>query len=416
MFLPAPRTALLLAGAVVGYGLILLGGPARASLRDGARCLRRFPQLWALPAVFGLGQATFVLVARVAEATATGGAGVTGESIFAPGGPRWDELGSAVDWRAAAVRALLPAAEGAAGVFNAVVATFPLSAVAALGFLVNWRGYAGTFAGALRRRFGAVRGGLASVAVGACALTAAVKPVLLVTGGLAGLGAGNWLPLGATTDFLGFVWEYLLGVGVQVYLIALTFAWVRGLGFDPVRLRQFALRRGGIVAGWAAVVIVLGGLGINGPLAFLTASGGGGGNGESSDPSATAVAVLRWTTAARWVLAAILLAFATVQITLVFRNVTVRRAVHEHWALLRQHGARVGWFTVAAAVHFFLLGLLDDSARQILGGGRTFLGTAWGFAYAALWGALGGWLLAGWVCLFRRLSTDRADAEELVPF
>lgn len=405
MFLPDQRTALLLAGVAAGYVLLVLGGPARASLRDAGRCLRRFPALWVLPATFGLGQAAFGLAARVAE-----GRGRP-EEIFSPAGPWW-EAASAVDWRAAAGRALLPSLEGAAGVFNAVVATFPLSAVAAAGFLLNRGGYAGMLSGALRRRLGAVRGGLAAVAVVACALAAVAKPVLLVTGGLAGLGVGNWLPLGALTDFLGFVWEYLLGVGVQVYLIALAFAWVRGLGFDPVRLRQFAVRRGGVVAGWAAVVILLGGLGINGPLALLTATGSGGGG---ADPGTTE-RILRWTTAARWALAGVLLAFGTVQITLVFRNATVRRAIAEHGALLRRHGMRVGWFTVVAATHFFLLGLLDDAARQVFGGGRTVFGTAWSFAYAALWGALGGWLLAGWVCLFRRLSTDRADVNELVPF
>lgn len=410
------RTALLLAGCGLGYTLLLAGNPARPSLRDGLRCLGRYRQLWTVPVAFGLAHAAWSLGVRIFESVSLPQAG----PAFAPW-PGWQEI----DWPAAAARASLPTAEGTAGLFNTAVTTFPLSALAAVGFLLNWRGYAGTLGRALRRRFGLVRGGLAILALAGCAVCAVVKPALFLGGPLrlnAFVGAPVVLRVGAAVDWLGFIFEYALGVAVQVYLIALAFAWVRGLGFDGVSLRRFALRRGALVSQWALVVLVLSGLGINGPLAFVAAgaaspAGGGGDPVEAAGAAVvTAGAILRGTEIARWLLALVLVGFASVPITLVFHNFSRRRAIREHFRLLRAHGGHVGWFIVAAGVHFYGLALLDGVLRQALGGERTLAGTGWGFLHAGLWGALAGWLLASWVCLFRRLDTGRADARELVHF
>lgn len=405
---PTLRTPLLLAGAALGYALLMAASPARPSLRDGRRALRRYPALWLLPTVFGVGHAGFVLAVRALENSLLPQAG----PLFAPT-MGWQE----VDWGAVAARAALPAAEGTAGLFNAAVTTFPLSALVALGFLTNWRGYAGTLAGAVWRRFGAVRGGLAILGLTVCAAAALLKPALLL-GGLvrlnAYLGAVDLLRAGAAIDWLGFIFEYLLGVGLQVYLIALAFAWVRGLSFDAVGLRRFALRRGSWVLPWALVVIVLGGVGINGPLAFV-AAGGAGAGGEPGDPDRAAT-ILHGVEIARWFLAAVLVACGSVPVSLVFHNLSLRRALRRHGELVRSHGGRVGWFVVAAVLHFYGLAVADGVLRHGLGGERTPAGTVWGVVHAALWGVLAGWLLASWVCLFRRLDTGRADARELVNF
>ena len=44
------RGAGLVAGAAVGYAVLMAVNPARPSLRDGLRCLRRYPRVWLLPA------------------------------------------------------------------------------------------------------------------------------------------------------------------------------------------------------------------------------------------------------------------------------------------------------------------------------------------------------------------------------
>ena len=51
--------------------------------------------------------------------------------------PAWNDL-FASGW--------LPAAEGAAAIFNTIISPFPLSVLWALCFLVNWRGYQGVVA------------------------------------------------------------------------------------------------------------------------------------------------------------------------------------------------------------------------------------------------------------------------------
>ncbi len=54
-----------------------------------------------------------------------------------------------------------------------------------------------------------------------------------------------------------FLFEYLLGVGVQIYLILLCYAWIRGMTFDFDGLRRFALRRFAYVVQWAVVVLAI---------------------------------------------------------------------------------------------------------------------------------------------------------------
>ena len=62
------RVILLAAGAAAGYAAVMFVNPARPSLRDGARCLLRYKQIWALPVVFGLCHSGFTLWMRWYEA------------------------------------------------------------------------------------------------------------------------------------------------------------------------------------------------------------------------------------------------------------------------------------------------------------------------------------------------------------
>lgn len=398
---PSHLSPLLLTGTVIGYALLMLANPVRSSLRDGLRCLRRYPQLWTLPALFGGVSALFGFWVRVlADPSAL---------LAAPAGLHLP------DWPAAVSGALLPALEGTAGIFNIAVAMFPLSALGALLFLLNWGGYQTELARALFRRLGGLRGLLAYVTTFLCALAAFFKPAIFlfgrerIVGALPGSVPGAltlalpWLL--AAVDALGFVFDCLLGIGLQIYLILLAYAWVRGLGFEHSELRHFAVRRFAFVAKWAAVVLAFSALGIQLPLFLLAA-----------DVPIPVEVALRWAQIGRWILCALLLAGAALQITLVFHNESLRRALRDHARLVRHHGAHLFWLIAVAALHFLLLTTLDAALVNALGGPQTLPATGLALIFPFAWAALGGWLLASWVCLYRRFASNRPEADEMVKF
>ncbi|MBV9127741.1 MAG: hypothetical protein JO117_06595 [Verrucomicrobia bacterium] len=401
--MPQTRTLLLLAGLVVGYFLLLFANPARASLRDGLRCLRRHPQLWTLPAFCGFVHACYQLATRFVGIAAQPPAPWTG----------W----SPPDWRAAAIHGALPAVEGVAGIFNVLIGTEPVAALAALLFLAHWRGYSGELGRALRRRFGWARGIPFQVLLMLCALAAFLKPALLLLGHQRLLGAvpgttaeGGALVLAlpwllASIEALGFVFECCLGVALQMYLISLAFAWVRGFGFERDALRRFALRRFVGVLPWTLTVLALGAVGIQLPLFLLAA-----------DVPLSTDWALGWVQAGRWLLAFVLLTFATVQLSMVFHRRTLRAAVRNNWRLWRRHGSLLGWLMTLALIHFALLTTTHGAFVAAAGGEGSWPANGLLLLFPLAWSALGGWLLASWVCLFRRLERDRPEAEDLVEF
>ena len=145
------------------------GKSHQPSLRDGARCLRRYPQLWILPVVCNLVHAVYGLGVRWLEAASVPNVG----PLFRP-----LESWQPPPWREVLTSSLLPAFEGAAASYNCLITAFPLSAIAALLFLVNWHGYHATVSRALRRRLGIFGGSLVQLGVMTCALGALCKPAL----------------------------------------------------------------------------------------------------------------------------------------------------------------------------------------------------------------------------------------------
>ena len=216
------------------------------------------------------------------------------------------------------------------------------------------------------------------------------------------------LPAGEVVDSLSFVFEYLLGVGVQIYLVLLCFAWVRGLTFDFEALRRFALRRFAFVVKWAAVVIVLSSAGINAPLIVRSLR-------PAFDPLQP-----DWTDGVidttRWLLCVTFLLFCSMQILLIFHNESLRRALGDHFRLLRRHGGHIGWLMLIVALHFFALAVLDAFLPLALGP-WTVPAAAWSLlVHPLLWTALAAWFVASWVCLFRRCERNQPDADEMVRF
>lgn len=395
------RPLLLSVGVLLGYALVMASNPARPSLRDGLRCLQRYPQIWLLPAGFALAHSGFRLWRHCYETWLVPGAG----PVFVPWGG-WQPP----PWRETVAASWLPTAESTAAIFNCIVTTFPLSSVAALLFLFNWRGYQAALYKGVHRRFGVFGGATVHCCLLLSALAAVCKPVLF--GGLPLLngyfGAVLLLRLGEVVNSLGFLFEYLLGVAVQIYTVLLCFAWVRGLTFDIDALRRFALRRFAFVVKWAAVVILVSSLSINAPLIASTFQP----SGDSPVPG--------WTDdmihGTRWLLSVILVIFCSMQILLIFHNESLRQALGDHFRLLRRYGGHVGWLLLVVALHYFALALADAFLPLALGP-WTWLAATWSLlVHPILWTALAGWFVASWVCLFQRCERNRPDTNELVRF
>src|SRR5436853_5045183 len=68
--------------------------------------------------------------------------------------------------------------------------------------------------------------------------------------------AAELLQVSASVDAASFIFEYLFGVYVQVYVIVVCFAWIRGLSFEEGELFRFAVRRFSYVLRWAGLVVL----------------------------------------------------------------------------------------------------------------------------------------------------------------
>ena len=305
------RVVFLAAGAVAGYAVVMAVNPASASLRDGLRCLRRYKQIWGLPVAFSLCYSGFTVLMRWYEGTVLH----DGRTLLVP----WTGW-QPPDWNDVVARSWLPAIQGAAAICDYVVTPPPLSIFVALCFLVNWRGYQAVVYRGLQRRLGRA-GGLAFHAVlVTAAVAAALKPLLFV--GLTSLnpffGEAGFLRWGLIINAIGFLFESLLGVGVQIYLIALCYVWVRGITFDFDRVRRFALRRFVSVGRWTVLVLAISTAGINLPPIVHVF--------QSVDQSPSAAWIERTVQGTHWLLAVVVLAFCSMQILLVFHNETLRTA------------------------------------------------------------------------------------------
>ncbi|HEY2343582.1 MAG TPA: hypothetical protein VGH90_11150 [Chthoniobacteraceae bacterium] len=403
-------------GALAAYYLVMRMNPIRLSLRDGLRVLRRYPTLWLTLGLFGFGYSLFLLGLRYyfSRALPAGAAPV----FF------WTRSAYHADWswffgksdslwclpagaaNAALPAVLLPVLDSSAGLFNDLVSTFPFSALAALALLFNLRGRQGVLFRALRKRFG-IWGWPAHLAILLCAIAAAAKPALFI---LLGRFPQPWFVQWAqVAQWLAFLFEYLFGIYIQVYLILLAYCWVRGLTFERHHLVNFAIRRSSFVLRWAAVVMLLSSLCIDLPLIL-----------RYFPPFAGWVAsmpekVVHWLLIARISFYAILLCFATVQITLVFHSESLRQAMGDHFRFVRRNGWTMAWFLFIAAIHFFLLHAVDFLCEVGFGEGAA-LWVAWKLFFPWLSGVIGGWLLASWVCVFRRCDTGRAQSENWIQF
>src|SRR5438093_7013455 len=387
-----PRLYALL-GLCGGYVLLMFFNPVRQSLGDGFRCIGRFKRIWLTFALLGFGYfvfqfATFTPIRTSADLDLN-------QIISLPSWhwPRFVEI-----WR----ETPLPALEGVAGIFDNATTTYPLSVLAAVFMIINWRGLHGALLRALWKgyRFWSyfiyfilLLSGLASL----------FKPIVFWRlpewGRL--LPASGLLQISATVDAVAFIFEYLFGVYIQVYLITVCLAWVKGVSFEEGELFRFAMRRFSYVLKWAGVVVFVSALIVRLPLllAYFTNIPG----------------VLDYLPMERAFMSGLIIAFCSVQISLALHSERLGRAIHAHSQFVRQNGGRLGWFLIICGIHFFCIMICDSIVRSAIADRLAVL-FIWKFIFACLRGIVTGWLLASWVCLFRQCETGRVNQERWIQY
>lgn len=382
-----------LIGLLAGYAIVMLCNPLRPTFRDGFRCLARFKRIWLTFTLLGAAYAAFHF-ATFTPLQPPSDLDLT--QAFAPANWVWPSFMEI--WR----EVPLPALEGVVGIFDNATSTYPLSALAAIFLLLNWRGLHGEVFRALRKRFrfwGYVIYFVLLISV----LATLMKPIVFwrlpkwsgVTP-VAGV-----LQISATIDAVAFIFEYLFGVYIQVYLITVCLAWIKGLSFTEGELFRFAMRRFSYVLEWAGIVVVVGTLIVRAPLLLAY---------FRNVPD-----VLDYLPLERFIMSGLIIAFCSVQISLVLHNESLGAAVRAHGEFIRRNLFRVGWFLLVAALHFFFLTAVDAILRGAIAD-RLVAMIAWKAVYVCVRGLITGWLLASWVCLFRMCENARANQETWIRY
>jgi hypothetical protein len=368
-----------LIGLLSGYAIVLLFNPVRLALRDGFRCLLRYKRVWLTFVLLGFAYFVFQF------STSTAVDGFTNVDLT--------QITSIANWHWPTFMEVwsespLPALEGVAGIFDNAITTYPLSALAAVLMLMNWRGLHGAMVRALHKRF-RFAGYLIYLVLFLSAIAALIKPIVFwalpLWGGL--LPAAELLQVSASIDAFAFIFEYLLGVYIQVYLITVCFAWIRGLSFEEGELFRFAMRRFSYVLEWAGIVVLVSTLIVRLPLLLAY---------FMNIPD-----VLDYLPFERAFMCGLIITFCSVQISLALHNETLREAIRAHREFVRNNLTRVGWFLLICALHFFFLTVMDAIVRGAIAD-RAVAKILWEMIFVLVRGFVTGWLLASWVCLFRR--------------
>src|SRR6476620_5886126 len=377
-----------LLGLCGGYALVMFFNPVRRALGDGFRCLARYNRIWIAFALLGLGYFVFQFVTFT---PIRNWSDLDLDQIASL--PQWYWPRFAEIWK----ETPLPALEGVAGVFDNATTTYPFSVVAAVFLLLNWRGLHGALVRALRKRYG-FWGYVIYFVVLVSAVAALLKPIVfwrLPEWG-ASEPAARLLRLSATVDAVAFIFEYLFGVYIQVYLITVCLAWIKGLSFGEQDLFGFAMRRFSYVLEWAGIVVIVSTVIVRGPLLLAY---------FMNVPD-----VLDYLPGERFIMCALIIAFCSMQVPLVLHNETLRAAFQAHREFVRTNLFRLGWFLLIAAIHYFFLITCDAIVRGAIAD-RTVGVIAWKIIYVSVRGLVTGWLLASWVCLFRQCENRRVAQE-----
>ena len=387
-----PRVYPLL-GFCGGYAIVMFFNPVREALRDGFRCIARFKRIWLTFVLLGFAYsvfqfATFTPIQNSADLDLNQVTSL----------PSWYWPRLAEVWR----ETPLPALEGVAGIFDNATTTYPLSVAAAVLMVVNWRGLHGALVRALRKRYRFWSYFIYLILL-LSALASLFKPIVFWRlpewGGA--VPAAWLLQISATVDAVAFIFEYLFGVYIQVYLITVCLAWVKGVSFEEGELCRFAMRRFSYVLKWAGIVVLVSTLIVRMPLLLAY---------FMHIPN-----VLDYLPLERVVMSGLIIAFCSVQISLALHNETLGAAIRAHRQFIGANAHRVGWFLFICAMHFFFIMACDAIARAAITD-RLVVLFLWKCIFVSLRGLITGWLLASWVCFFRQCETDRVDWESRVRY
>ena len=387
-----PRVYPLL-GLCGGYAIVMLFNPVREALRDGFRCIARFKRIWLTFVLLGFAYsvfqfATFTPIQNSADLDLNQVTSL----------PSWYWPRLAEVWR----ETPLPALEGVAGIFDNATTTYPLSVVAAVLMVVNWRGLHGALVRALRKRYRFWSYFIYLILL-LSALASLFKPIVFWRlpewGGA--VPAAGLLQISATVDAVAFIFEYLFGVYIQVYLITVCLAWVKGVSFEEGELCRFAMRRFSYVLKWAGIVVLVSTLIVRMPLLLAY---------FMHIPN-----VLDYLPLERVIMSGLIVAFCSVQISLALHNETLGAAIRAHRQFIGANAHRVGWFLFTCAMHFFFIMACDAIVRAAITD-RLVVLFLWKCIFVSLRGLITGWLLASWVCFFRQCETDRVDWESRVRY
>src|SRR5882724_534664 len=157
-----------LLGLCGGYLIVMLFNPVRRPLLDGFRCISRFKRVWVTFVLLGLAYsvfqfATFTPIQSSADVDLT--------QVTSLPSWYWPQLSEV--W----TEVPLPTLENVAGIFDNATTTYPLSVVAAVLILANWRGLHGALFEALRKRF-RLGGFLIYLVVLLSAMASLFKPII----------------------------------------------------------------------------------------------------------------------------------------------------------------------------------------------------------------------------------------------
>ena len=382
-----------LVGLLVGYLLVMLANPVRLALRDGFRCVARYERIWLTFALLGFAYFVFQFVTF---SSLPSGSEINFAEIISISSWNWPPLSDV--WRDVP----LPTLEGVAGIFDNASTTYPLSALAAILFLLNWRGLHRTLWRALFKlyRWWSIPIYLVLLV---STLAAVLKPLVYwrLPSWNNEISTAHLLKISASIDALSFIFEYLAGVYIQVYLITVCLSWIKGLKFRESALFAFAVRRFSYVLEWAGIVILVSMLVLRLPmlLAYFI-----------NVPN-----VLDYLPLQRVFMSGIILAFCSTQISLVLHNETLREAFRAHRQLIRRDFRRLAWFCLICALNFSLILVIDAIMRSAIAD-RIVVMMIWKSIFVFLRALVTGWLLASWVVLFRQCETGRIAQEDWIRY
>jgi hypothetical protein len=375
---------LLIGAGLAGYLVFLVASPVFPFLLNGLRALQRHPRIWLW---FGALSGLYFLFQCI-QACELGLLQVSFDDVL-----HWPAF-HPENGKIAAAKAWLPALDGVAGLFQQAVVTFPASALAAFLFLVNWRSARSTTFAVVRKR---LKRWWVPVYFGVllCAVAALLKPLFTICIYLLNdfIGAIQLLQLGAVLDAFSFQFEALFGTLIEVYLVLLVYAWLRGLSVSSDRVFALAIKRSVYAARWTGLLLLAGLLLVHLPLLATYARLEG-----HADYTRAVVQYIDHT--ARPLLDVVLILFCSVQLSLVFHNEALSRAFSMHAAFVRAHWYRLLWFLLVVAMHFFFLEWL----RNFVAAGFAANSVPERFATLVALEAkafLSAWFLASWVCLYR---------------